>query len=188
MTIWKLTVNEEYNDAFLIDENGKHCYEKDSYFEEIQTMPHTRNLDIEVAEKGFSDIMNYWGTCGSCIVSPKMKALLETYFSDLSIQFFPCSCEQYPDVDMWILNVCEYHDVLDLEKSVYKKRKKRNGEEVISFIFSYAFTEKAFELDMFKIYLNDNKSSVCLYVSDRFKAIMEENGVTGLALEKIYSI
>ena len=43
-------------------------------------------------------------------------------------------------------------------------------------------------MDFFKIYLEERKYNTYLFVSDRFKKIMEENNVTGLALEKVYSI
>lgn len=188
MTIWEIIANEEYNNAYLIDENGKQHFENGFHFMDIQNAPFTRELKIGANDKGFGDIMNYWGTSGSCIVSPKMKGLLEKYFGDLTIQFFPCNSKQFPDKEMWILNACEYHDVLDYEKTVFSKMKKSNGEEMIIGINKYVFTEKAFELDMFKIYVNTTKMTTRLYVSDRFKSIMEENGVTGLALKEIYSI
>ena len=188
MTIWKLSVNEEYNNAFLIDENGDRIYEKGAYFKSIQKSPHSRNIRIEEKKKGFPDIMNYWVTCGTCIVSKKAKTVIEKNFGDLSIQFFPCCCKQYPDVEMWILNVCEYHDVLDLNNASYVTGKNFNNEDVIMSIKKWAFSKEAFSLDMFKIILNNKKDYIYLFVSDRFKTVMEENGVTGLALEKVYSI
>lgn len=188
MNIWELRGNEGYNYAFLKDSDGKVCHEDGRYFLEIQNEPHIRDIMIKPQNKGFSDIMSYLGTSGSCIVSKKLKLLLEKYYGNLAIQFFPCRCEQFPDVKMWILNVCEYHDVLDIEKSVYRKGKNRQGESVIVTINKYAFTKQAFDLDIFKIYINNNKRTVHLFVSDRFKTIMEENGVTGLALKKVYSI
>lgn len=188
MTIWEIIANEEYNNAYLIDENGEQCFERSSYFKEIQNDSFIRDLKIETNEKGFGDKMNYWGTSGSGIVSPKMKGLLEKYFGDLAIQFFPCKSKQFPNAEMWILSVCEYHDVLDYEKTVFSKMKKSNGEEMIIGINDYVFTEKAFELDMFKIYVNTTKMYMRLYVSDRFKRIMEENGVTGLVYKEIYSV
>ena len=75
--------------------------------------------------------MNYRVTCGTCIVSKKAKTVIEKYFGDLSIQFIPCHCEQYPNIEMWILNVCEYHDVLDLNKSLYMTGKNFDDEDVI---------------------------------------------------------
>ena len=54
--------------------------------------------------------------------------------------------------------------------------------------FSYVFKKEAFDLDFFKIYLEERKYNTYLFVSDRFKKIMEENNVTSLALEKVYSI
>ena len=37
MNIWKLIANEGYNNAFLIDSNGKQCFDKPS--ELIKTSP-----------------------------------------------------------------------------------------------------------------------------------------------------
>ena len=117
MTIWELNANDGYNNAYLINEFGERIYEKGSFFKDLQTVLQVRNILIERFSKGFPDVMNYWGVSGSCIVSSKLKSLLEKEFADLSIQFFPCKCKQYPNVEMWILNVCEYHDVLDVKKS-----------------------------------------------------------------------
>ena len=51
-----------------------------------------------------------------------------------------------------------------------------------------AFKKEAFDLDFFKIYLEERKYTTYLFVSDKFKQLMEKNDVTGLALEKVYSI
>lgn len=188
MNIWELWVNEDYNNAFLIDEKGNQQYEKGFDFKEIKSDPYTRKLNIEIRKKGFPDIMNYWGIQGSCIVSAKVKRIIETCFENLRIQFIPCHSRRFSDIEMWILNVCEYHDVLDADKSNCQLTNNFKGEQVIKYVKDYAFIQEAFKFDMFKIYLNGIKRSTHLFVSDRFKTIMEENGVTGLALEKVYSI
>ena len=61
-------------------------------------------------------------------------------------------------------------------------------QEAIKSVDKYVFKKEAFDLDFFKIYLEERKYNTYLFVSDRFKKIMEENNVTGLALEKVYSI
>ena len=188
MNIYNVIVNEDYNNAFLIDQNGKQCFDKNSDYMAINDSPPIRKLKIEVKEKGFPDIMNYWGTSGACIVNAKTKALIEYFLGSLSIQFFPCYCSQFPKLDLWILNVCEYHDVLDVNNCVCRKMHNFEGKEVIRSIKKYAFKKEAFDLDMFKIYINDKKNNLALFVSDKFKKIMEENNITGLALEKVYSI
>ena len=188
MNIWKISANEDFNDAFLINESGKQCFEKDSFFEEIQYAPQIRNLEIRMESRGFSDIMNYWGTNGTCIVSSKTRDLILSYFGNLSIQFIPCKCDKFPDIKMWLLNVCEYHDVLDVKNCICKKTHNFQGKEVIRSVKKYAFTKEAFDLDIFKIYLEERKYTTCLFVSDRFKDIMEGNGVTGLALERVYTL
>ena len=58
MNIWKIVKNEGYNNAFLIDQNGKQCFDKSSDYMEINDSPPIRKLKIEVTDKGFPDIMN----------------------------------------------------------------------------------------------------------------------------------
>jgi hypothetical protein len=188
MNIWKVIANEGYNNAYLIDSSGKQCFDKPSDYMAINDRPPLRTLKIESTEKGFPDIINYWGTNGAIIVNSKVKNLIEQYYGTLSIQFLPCVCSNYQDLHLWILNVCEYHDVLDVNNCVCRKMHNFEGKEVIVSIKKYAFTKEAFDLDIFKTILNNRKDNISLFVSDRFKNIMEENNVTGLALEKVYSI
>ncbi|MBR3025203.1 MAG: hypothetical protein IKN85_06770 [Oscillospiraceae bacterium] len=188
MNIWKVTANEGYNNAFLVDENGNQCFDAISDFMEIQNSQRIRTLKIETTDKGFPDVMNYWGTNGTVLVNSKVKDLLEKYYSGLSIQFFPCECKQDIALNFWTLNVCEYHDVLDLNKSICKKMNNIQGDEVVRLVKKYAFKKEAFDLDLFKIYLNNRKYSTSLFVSDRLKKVMEDNDVVGLTLEKVYSI
>ena len=188
MNIWKVIANEGYNNAFLIDECGKQCFDMASDFMEIIEPQSTRLLRIEMTDKGFPDIMNYWGINGTILVNSKVKALIENYYGSLSIQFFPCKCNQFNEIKLWLLNICEYHDVLDLSNSICKKTHNLQGIEVIRSVKKYCFTGEAFDLDLFKIYLDKRKYTTTLFVSDRFKRMMEENNITGLALEKVYSI
>lgn len=188
MTIWELGVNEDYSNAFLNGEDGRQMFENGLFFLEHRPDPHTRLIRLAVSKKGFSDIMNYWGTSGSCIVSAKAKAVIEKYFGHLAIQFFSCYNGDFPDLEMWILSVTEYHDVLDIPNCVYRTMKNLKGEEVVGNIRKYAFKKEAFGLDMFKVYRNGYKNGIWLYVSDHFKQVMEENGITGLVLKEVYTI
>lgn len=190
MNIWKVIANEGFNNAYLTDSSGIQRFDPIADFEEINDNPPTRLLKIEVTDKGFPDIMNYWGMDGTTIVNSKVKKLIQEYYGELAIQFLPCVCNQFKELEteLWLLNVCEYHDVLDMNKSICYKCHNLQGEEVIRSVKKYAFKEEAFNLDIFKIYLESSKHTTCLFVSDRFKKIMEENNVTGLALEKVYSV
>ena len=190
MNIWKVIANEGYNNAYLIDTNGKQCFDPVSDFKEINDDPPTRLLKIEVTDKGNHDIMNYWGMNGTAIVNSKVKNLMQEYYGELAIRFLPCICSQFKEkeTELWLLNVCEYHDVLDLNKSICKKTHNLQGEEVIRSVKKYEFKREGFDLDLFNIYLEERKYTTYLFVSDRFKRLMEENNVTGLALEKVYSI
>ncbi len=188
MNIWKVIKNEGYNNAFLIDSNGKQRFDKDSDYMEINDSPHLRTLRIEFAEKGFPDIMNYWGTNGAIIVNSKVKDLIEQCYGTSSIQFLPCVCTNCQNSKLWVWNVCEYHNLLDIDNSICDRIHNLQGKEVIKSVEKYVFRKEAFMLDFFKIYLEERKYTTYLFVTDRFKKIMEENNVTGLSLEKVYSI
>ena len=116
--------------------------------------------------------------------------MIQQYYGKLEIQFLPCICDQFKEheIEFWLLNVCEYHDVLDLNKSVCRTTHNLRGEEVISSVKKYVVKKEAFNLDIFKIYLGSFKHTTCLFVSDRFKKIMVDNNVTGLALQNVYSV
>ncbi len=188
MTIWELTIEIGYNIAILVDRKGNMYHEKCSDYFKDQNDPFIRDFKIKVTEEGFSDVMTYIGVGGAFVVNAKVRQLIETYFGNLSIQFLPCFSKQFPDIDPWIMNVCEYHDVLDVPNCICRTGLNIDDKEVIMSIKRNAFTKAARELDIFKIYVNNEKNCFHLFVSDRFKSIMEENGVTGFALEKVYSI
>lgn len=188
MTIWELIPNEGYNNAILVDDEGNQCHDSGYDYLEKQNDPAVREIKIEKHRKGFPDIMNYWGVPGTCIVNNRTKELIERNFGDLAIQFFPCQCKQFPDIEMWVLNVYEYHDVFDVDNSVFQTLINHKGEKKICYINKFAFTNEAFDLDLFKIYIDGYKNNIRLYVSDHFKTFMEETEVTGLAFKKVYSV
>ena len=175
MNIWKVIKNAGYNNAFLIDSTGKQCFDKNSDFMDINSSPALRTLRIEFTDKGFPDIMNYWGTFGTVIVNSKVKALIEHYYGTLNTQFLPCICSNDQGSELWIWNVCEYHDVLNVKDSICDRIINLQGNEAIKSVDKYVFKEEAFDLDFFKIYLEGRKYTTHLFVSDRFKNIMEEN-------------
>ena len=187
MTIWRLTVNEEFDNAFLIRGEKRNAFEANSVFCGIQPDPETRTIRLESGRNGFPDIMNYWGAVGSCgfIVSEKMKDLLENSFAGVTMQFIPCVCEGFPDKKVWIWNACEFHDLLDVEHSEYDTIVDLKGNTVIRKVEKYAFKPEAAKHDMFKIYLNGRPNSSPLFFTERFKDVMEQNGIKGFAYEKV---
>ena len=188
MTIWELTVEFGYNIAKLVDENGNLYYDNSSDYTDIGDKNNIRKIQIEETKKGFSDIMAYSGIGGAFVIDSKLKSILEESFSSLSMQFYPCYCERFSDIGLWVLNICEYHDVLDIPNCIYRTGQNIGGNEVIMNIKKYAFKSSAFGSDCFKIYQNGEKNCFHLFVSDRFKTIMEENEVTGLNLKAVYSV
>ena len=186
MIVWKRIVNEGYNNAFLINENGKQIFERPADFMDYQINPHIRNIRIEVGKNRFPDVINYWGVNGTFIVTEKAKSVLEKNFSNQMIQFFHCHCSKYPEMNFWILNAYNYQDLLDVKKSKYDTLINLKGEKVIRSVDKYVFTKEVYEHDIFKLFISGQKRETHLFLSDRFKQVMQENEVTGLAYKKIY--
>lgn len=188
MIIWKIIANEGYNNAFLIDENGKQIFEKGTDFMEYIDSPHIRKIRIDIGSNGFPDVMNYWGTNGTCIVNDKVMNIISNKFHDSKVQFFPCYDPQFPDMKFWLLNAYNFQDVLDVSKSKYRTLINFQGAEVISNIKKYAFKDTAFQHDIFKLLVSGQKRTTALFISDKFKQTMEDSEVTGLAYKKMYEV
>ncbi len=169
MNIWKVIANEGYNNAFLIDKNRNQCFDPDSDFTDIKELPPTRLLKIEITEKGFPDIMNYWGMNGTIIVNSRVKELIQDHYGCLAIQFLPCECDQFKnnEIELWLLNVCEYHDVLDLNKSICKKiiicRAKRLLDQLRNMLLKKTLSTLIFLKSIWKVV---NIQLVYLYLID----------------------
>lgn len=89
---------------------------------------------------------------------------------------------------IFILNIFNYKDILDLNKSKYTSGIDRYGKKAIGYFKSYAFKEEARNLDIFKIIVNGQKRINHLFVTDTFRNVIEQNNITGLRLKKVYEI
>ena len=89
-------------------------------------------------------------------------------------------------MNFWILNAYKYQDLLDVKKSKYDTLINLKGEKVIRSVDKYVFTKEVYEHDIFKLFISGQKRETHLFLSDRFKQVMQENEVTGLAYKKIY--
>lgn len=187
MNIWRISGNSNYKSCILIDNNNKQIYDPAFYFKEKQEdLSFKRKIKFIDIDCSFADISNYFGTSGTFVINDKTKKIFETHFNH--IQFFPLICDQYPEKTFWLLNVYNYHDVLDISHCKYDTILNRKGNRVITHIDSYAFKNEVLNLDIFKIILNGKKYTIDLFVTDTFKDIMEQNNITGLRLKKVYEI
>lgn len=187
MTIWEVIDNNDYRDFTLVNDNNEYITDIATHFEEKQkNTSFIRKIQTLDNDLPFGDIMNYISINGTCVVNEKTKKILETNFQE--IQFFNAICPKYPEEKFFILNVLNYKDVLDINKSKYTTGISRYGELKIGTIKSYAFKEEVRNLDIFKIIVNGKKRINHLFVTDTFKNIMEQNKITGLSLRKVYEI
>lgn len=156
MTIWEVIDNNDYRDFTLINDNNEYITDIATHFEEKQkNTSFIRKIQTLDNDLPFGDIMNYISINGTCVVNEKTKKILETNFQE--IQFFNAICPKYPEEKFFILNVLNYKDVLDINKSKYTTGISRYGELKIGTIKSYAFKEEVRNLDIFKIIVNGKK-------------------------------
>ena len=69
----------------MTDSSGIQRFDPVSDFKEINDCPCTRFLKIDLTDKGFPDIMNYWGMNGTSIVNSKVKKLMQEYYGELAM-------------------------------------------------------------------------------------------------------
>lgn len=186
MIIWEVINNNEYKNYCLVNSNNEYVTDILSHFEEKQEDTSFPRIIKPLDDKPLGDIMNYSSMSGTFLVNERTKKILETHFK--KIQFFNALCYEYPQEKLFILNVFNYNDVLDINKCKYKTGISRYGETQIGFIKSYAFKKEVYNLDIFKIIVNGVKRADYLFVTDTFKDIMEQNNITGLRLKKVYEI
>ena len=186
MEIWEVRTEEIYKSCILINDDGKQISDSNIYFyKEQKDLSFERKIRFIGGGK-IADISYYCGLSGTFVVNDRTKILFESNFN--SIQFFPLICENYQKKKFWLLNIFNYQDVLDIAHCKYNTIRNIKGEMSICHIESYAFLDSAYDLDIFKIIVNGVKRFNTLFVTDKFKKIIEENNITGLNLKKVYEI
>ncbi len=188
MIIWEVINNNDYKNFCLVNNNNEYVTDILSQFESKQEdLSFIRTIrTLKDDNNPLGDIMNCSSMRGTFLVNEKTKEILQTNFK--GIQFFNTICYEYPQEKFFILNAFNYHNILDINKCKYKTGISRYGEIQIGFIKSYAFKEEVCNLDIFKIIVNGIKRSDYLFVTDKFKNVIEQNNITGLRLRKVYEI
>ena len=186
MTIWEVIDNDDYRDFCLMNSNHPYITDSSAYFKEKQEDTSFVRTIRTLNNNPLADIMNYCSISGTFLVNQKAKKVLQENFE--GIQFFDTICAEYLEEKFFLLNVFNYQDVLDMSRSEYKSGKNRYGKFAVGYITSYVFQKEAFELDIFKIIVNGQKRTNHLFVTDKFKRVIEENHLTGLCLRKVYEL
>lgn len=143
------------------------------------------NLEIYYS----SDEGNVWtdylaNDKGWFLVSEKLKTLLESVNTE--IQFLKVSVRENKNVnlkkDYYFANVLRVVDALCLEKSKYFETEIA-GIGTIYTVSKYGiYSDKTENSDVFKL---ANRQQVPLFVSEKFKSLIDEYNITGISLVEI---
>ena len=121
---------------------------------------------------------------GWFLVSEKLKKILESV--DTDIQFLKVTVEEYNGLRLsrkyYFANVLRVVDALCLEKSKYFET-EISGIGTVYTVSKYGiYSDKTENSDVFKL---GNRQQVPLFVSEKFKILMEEESITGITLTEI---
>jgi len=121
---------------------------------------------------------------GWFLVSDKLKKLLELV--DTDIQFFKTNVKEKDSEDVaneyYIANIVKVVDALCLDKSQYFET-EIEGMGIIYTVSKYGiYAEKTEGADVFKL---ANRQQIPIFVSEKFKNLMEAENITGISLQEI---
>lgn len=121
---------------------------------------------------------------GWFLVSDKLKALLESI--NTSIQFLAVGVREKDDDKVinqyYVANIIKVVDALCLEKSQYFTT-EIEGMGTIYTVSKYEiYAEKTDGADVFKL---SNRQQIPIFVSEKFKELIEKNSITGISLMEI---
>lgn len=121
---------------------------------------------------------------GWFLISEKLKTLLESVNTD--IQFLKVLVREYKDNRLrkyyYFANVLRVVDALCLEKSKYFETEIAGVGTVYTVSKYCIFADKTENSDVFKL---ANRQQIPLFVSEKFKNIIDEYAITGISLNEI---
>jgi hypothetical protein len=111
------------------------------------------------------------------IVTDKLKSIIESMKNN-KVQYLPIrarSKDESEVLDLYLVNICNIVDALDLENSKYSVHEIDENEKMIS-VQKYAIKGSMIkDIDIFR--LKDHNMSI--FISEKLKKAMEKNGITG---------
>lgn len=121
---------------------------------------------------------------GWFLISSKLKKILELVNTD--IQFLATKIREKNSEDVvakyYVANIIKVVDALCLDKSQYFET-EIEGIGIIYTVSKYGiYAEKTEGADVFKL---ANRQQIPIFVSERFKSLIEEENITGISLIEI---
>ena len=118
------------------------------------------------------------------LISSKLKKILELVNTD--IQFLATKIREKNSEDVvakyYVANIIKVVDALCLDKSQYFET-EIEGIGIIYTVSKYGiYAEKTEGADVFKL---ANRQQIPIFVSERFKSLIEEENITGISLIEI---
>lgn len=121
---------------------------------------------------------------GWFLVSEKLKNILNNL--DIDIQYFEVDIfekkESVSKCKYYIANILTVVDALCLEESTYFETELDENEIIYSISRYAVYGEKLKNIDIFKL---SNGQEIPIFVSEKFKKIIEDNKLTGLDFMEI---
>lgn len=121
---------------------------------------------------------------GWFLVSEKLKKILESVNSD--IQFLKVSVEEYDNAKQakkyFFANVLRVVDALCLAKSKYFVTEIHGIGKIYTVSKYGIYSDKTEDSDVFKL---ANRQEVPLFVSEKFKKLIDDNKITGITFTEI---
>ena len=139
-------------------------------------------MDPEWKGDAHADVYGFGDVKGIFAVNKKTKEILKNY-SNLNIEFIKITSEEY-DEELYLVHILSVADVLDLENCECILLLNK----YVNHINKYSFKPSVKEYVLFKCIVQNMLNAVCIYCTDTFKDIIDENNITGFLFEKIYEI
>lgn len=183
MNIWKLDVDfKEFESFKLICEEKN--YLKNFKRKITSASKLNGNLTGEkihlIEGKVKSDFPKFWSVSGTPMLSEKAATILnDIIYNDSELIQLNYSSENY-----YLINILTVLDAIDYEKS--KFRKLETG--LVVGLESYEFNpEVLYNHNIFKLLLNGRIYNTAVFVSDKFKNVVEKEKLLGFKFTKVWS-
>lgn len=115
----------------------------------------------------YPDLM---GSSSIPFISDKFKKIIEEHSDLKNFHFIPVKIEKE---NYWLLNIIGFLDCFNKEKSTFSTFDNGEPDEIQKIVFK---NENIQPFSIFKI----NVSPINIFITDKFKKIIEENHVTGI--------
>lgn len=182
MKIWKIEDDFKEYESFQLTNKDRAYYRefKQKIISAKRLNGEYDNVPIELIEgREVCDFPKFWGALGVLMISERARKCLEDIIGRY-VEFIPVCANGKP---YYIVNLLNVLDAVDYSKSVFRVL----DTGLVVGLEKYAFSEDRLQgNDMFKILLNGRIYSTEIFVSDKIKQTIEENGLSGVKFIKVW--